>query len=238
MIGGGGGGCNKFVPVMGGDGTKIAPTGDIFDQPPGGMVSIRGNLTDHVGDLVVLSPEGAVLVTSSGTESSYPRPPQSLNNSPALTETAPDPSTLAQTSTPALTFHHLNHSNSDAKFLYDYRSSRFSSSPPHYGFRRDFTAKMQAEYRTLDTRRFQLQLFSHTDRTAATQLLVYSMYDVLSGIFNVADTSGSVTVRSPTCILGWHGPLLKLTKASKFPNGDDTHALYPLVDDLFAQLQE
>ena len=27
--------CNKFVPALGGNGTKIAPTGDIFDQPPG-----------------------------------------------------------------------------------------------------------------------------------------------------------------------------------------------------------
>ena len=34
---GGGRGCNNFVPVLGGDGIKIAPTGDIFDQPPGGM---------------------------------------------------------------------------------------------------------------------------------------------------------------------------------------------------------
>ena len=32
-----GGGCNIFVPVVGGNGTKIAPTGDIFDQPPGQM---------------------------------------------------------------------------------------------------------------------------------------------------------------------------------------------------------
>ena len=31
------------------------------------------------GSHVVLSPEGAVLVTSPGTKSSYPRPPQSLN---------------------------------------------------------------------------------------------------------------------------------------------------------------
>ena len=73
-----------FVPVLRGDGTKIAPTGDIFDQTPGGMISIRGKLADHVGDHVVISPEGAVLVTSPGTESSYPRPPQSLNNSTAL----------------------------------------------------------------------------------------------------------------------------------------------------------
>ena len=36
-IGGGGRGCNIFLPVLGGNGTKIAPTGDIFDQPPGQM---------------------------------------------------------------------------------------------------------------------------------------------------------------------------------------------------------
>ena len=77
----GGAGSSNFVPVLGGDGTKIAPTGDIFGHPPGGMSSVRGKLVNHVGDHVVLSPEGAVLVTSTGTESSYPRPPQSLNNS-------------------------------------------------------------------------------------------------------------------------------------------------------------
>ena len=33
----GGRGCRKFVPVLKGDGTKIAPSGDIFDQPPGEM---------------------------------------------------------------------------------------------------------------------------------------------------------------------------------------------------------
>ena len=81
---GGGQGCNKFVPVFGGNGTKIAPTGDIFDQPPGRMRRIWGKLADHVGDHVVLSPEGAVLVTSPGTKSSFPRPPQSLNPSSAF----------------------------------------------------------------------------------------------------------------------------------------------------------
>ena len=34
---GGGRGCNKFVSFGGGDGTKVAPTGDISDQPPGGI---------------------------------------------------------------------------------------------------------------------------------------------------------------------------------------------------------
>ena len=33
----GGRGCNKFVPVLGGDGTKTVPPGDLFDQPPGEM---------------------------------------------------------------------------------------------------------------------------------------------------------------------------------------------------------
>ena len=36
-IGGRGRGYNNFVSVLGGDDTKIAPTGDVFDQPPGGM---------------------------------------------------------------------------------------------------------------------------------------------------------------------------------------------------------
>ena len=73
--------CNNFVPVLRGNGTKIAPTGDIFRPPPGGISWIRGKLADHVGDYVVQSPEEGVLVTSPGTESSYPRLPQSLNNS-------------------------------------------------------------------------------------------------------------------------------------------------------------
>ena len=30
---GGGRGCHIFVPVLGGDGTKIAPPGDLFNQP-------------------------------------------------------------------------------------------------------------------------------------------------------------------------------------------------------------
>ena len=30
---GGGRGCHKFVPVLGGDGTKTAPPGDLFVQP-------------------------------------------------------------------------------------------------------------------------------------------------------------------------------------------------------------
>ena len=76
------------------------------------------------------------------------------------------------------------------------------------------------------------------DRTAATQLLAHSMRDALSGIFYVADPSGSVTMRSPTWVSGWHAPLLKLTKASIIANRDDTHILHRLIAGLFAQLQE
>ena len=64
------------------------------------------------------------------------------------------------------------------------------------------------------------------------------MRDALSGIFDVADPSGSVTMRSPSWVSGWHTPFLKLTKASIVSNRDDTHILHRLVDNLFAQLQE
>ena len=91
----GGRGCNKCVPVLRGNGTKIAPTGYIFDQPPGGMSWVRGKLAGHVGGHVVLSPEEGVLVTSPGTESSYPRPSQLLNNSQAFTVQCPRQKTAA-----------------------------------------------------------------------------------------------------------------------------------------------
>ena len=80
----GGRGCRKFVPVLGGDGAKTAPPGDIFDQPPGKLSSIWGKLTDHVEDHAVLSAEEVVSVTTPGTESTYPHPPQSLNDSKLL----------------------------------------------------------------------------------------------------------------------------------------------------------
>ena len=67
--------------VLGGDGTRMAPTGDLFYQSPREMSWIWGKLADHVGVHVVLSSEGVVLVTSPGTESSYPRPAQSLKHS-------------------------------------------------------------------------------------------------------------------------------------------------------------
>ena len=69
---GAGRGCHKFVPVLVGDGSRISSPGDLFGQPPGEVSSIRGRLADHVGGHKVLSPEGVVLVSSSGTESSYP----------------------------------------------------------------------------------------------------------------------------------------------------------------------
>ena len=71
----GGGVCRKFVLVLGGDGAEIAPTGGIFDQTLGEMTCLRGKIADHVEDHAVLFPEGAVLVASPRTESSYPRPP-------------------------------------------------------------------------------------------------------------------------------------------------------------------
>ena len=34
---GGGRGCHRFIPVLGGGGAKIAPPGDLLDQPHGEM---------------------------------------------------------------------------------------------------------------------------------------------------------------------------------------------------------
>ena len=62
------------------------------------------------------------------------------------------------------------------------------------------------------------------------------MRDALSGIFDVADPTGTVTMNSPVWVPGWHAPLLELTTAAINANRDDAHDLHRLVDDLFSQL--
>ena len=130
----------------------------------------------------------------------------------------------------------------DERLLNDDCSSLTSNSSNPLHLRADFVASLQAAYRTLDMRhvpRVQpLQFPPSADRTAATQLLIRSMRDALSGIFDVADPSGTVTLTSPVWVHGWHAPLLKLTKAAIAPNRDDAHDLHRLIDDLFSQLQE
>ena len=134
------------------------------------------------------------------------------------------------------------HGPPDERILYDDSSSQTSSNLSPSGLRADFVAHMQAAYRTLDMRRVPriqpLQFPPSADRTAATQLLIRSMRDALSGIFDVADPTGTVTMDSPIWVSGWNAPLLKLTKAAINANRDDTHDLHRLVDDLFSQLQE
>ena len=83
-------GCHNFFPVLRGDGTKTAPPVEIFDQPPGEMSSDRVKLVDDVRGYAVLSPKGAVLVTSPGTEPSHPRFPQSLNCKHTFPKSTPD----------------------------------------------------------------------------------------------------------------------------------------------------
>ena len=134
------------------------------------------------------------------------------------------------------------HGPPDERILYDDSSSQTSSNLSPSGLRADFVAHMQAAYRTLDMRRVPriqpLQFPPSADRTAATQLLIRSMCDALSGIFDVADPTGTVTMGSPVWVSGWNAPLLKLNKAAINANRDDTHDLHRLVDDLFSQLQE
>ena len=163
------------------------------------------------------------------THFSYPMQPPVPTTHPA-TSIAP---------TPAGAF---AHGPPDERILYDDSSSQTSSSLSPSGLRADFVAQMQAAYRTIDMRRVPriqpLQFPPSADRTAATQLLIRSMRDALSGIFDVADPTGTVTMDSPIWVSGWNAPLLKLTKAAINANRDDTHDLHRLVDDLFSQLQE
>ena len=130
----------------------------------------------------------------------------------------------------------------DERILYDDSSSQASNISSSLGLRADFVANFQAAYRTLEMRRvprvLPLQFPPSTDRTAPTQLLIRSIRDALSGIFDVADPTGTVIMNSPVWVPGWHAPLLKLTKTAINANRDDTHDLHRLVDDLFSQLQE
>ena len=122
----------------------------------------------------------------------------------------------------------------DERILYDDSSSQISQPSSSSGPRPDFVANIQAAYRTLDMRRVPrvqpLQFPPSADRTAATQLLIRSMRDALSGIFDVTDPTGTVTMHSPVWVPGWHAPLLKLVKAAIIGNRDDTHDLHRLVE--------
>ena len=133
------------------------------------------------------------------THFSYPMQPPVPTTHPAMS--------MAPTSAGAFA-----HGPPDERILYDDSSSQTSSSLSPSGLRADFVAQMQAAYRTLDMRRVPriqpLQFPPSADRTAATQLLIRSMRDALSGIFDVADPTGTVTMDSPIWVSGWNVPLL------------------------------
>ena len=157
-------------------------------------------------------------------------------SAPAPTRTAPTPATSFA---PVLNGP-LTPPPPDEGILYDDSSSQASNSSSSSGLHADFVAGLQAAYRTLDMRRVPrvqpLQFPPSAYRTAAPQLLIRSLRDALSGIFDVADPTGAVTLTLPVWVPGWHSPLFKFTKAAITSNRDDTHDLHRLVDDLFSQL--
>ena len=197
-------------------------------------------LNQHLASLGLL-PRMAAIPSDESITNTASLPPAARDASLTPPRTLPPPPCI-DAPTPGLVLPNSYSMNNAIHRLQDDRSPNSPSSHAQHRLFNDFASKMQAEYPTLDTRRVprvqSLQLSPHTDRTAATLLLVQSMRDALSGIFDVADPSGSVTMKSPTWVSGWHSPLLKLTKASIVPNHDDTHTLHRLVDDIFAQLQE
>ena len=157
-----------------------------------------------------MDPSGATT-----THNGYPRTP--LVPTPAPLQPAAPPTNPAISFAPAPPGP-LTHGPPDERILCDDSSSQTSSYSSLLGLRADFVANMQGAYRTLDMRRVlriqTLQFPPSADRTAATQLSIRSMRDALSGIFEVADPTGTVTMDSPVWVSGWHAPLLKLTKAA------------------------
>ena len=136
-----------------------------------------------------------------------------------LTALLPTPTLLqpaAPTANPAISIAPAPSAPLDERILCDDSSSQTSSNSSPLGLSADFVANMQAAYRTLDMRRVPriqpLQFPPSADRTAATQILICSMRDALSGIFDVADPTRTVTMDSPVWVSGWNAPLLKLTK--------------------------
>ena len=91
---------------------------------------------------------------------------------PSLTRTAPDPSSLVQTTAPAFATNSVQYLNHDARYTWDGGSSHPPTTVPPTAFDRAFATKVRPKYRTLDTRRVSrvqpLQLSPHTNRTAAS----------------------------------------------------------------------
>ena len=149
--------------------------------------------THQLVDTITSAALAAVNQYLANTELLPQTTPDSQPPAPSLARTTPDPPILVQTSAPAPALCSTHYIDNDTPYLQDNRLPHPLSTPSPPGFDHVFTTQMQAEYRTLDTRRVPrvqpLQFSPHTARTAATQLLVHSMSDVLSGIFYVADPS-------------------------------------------------
>ena len=217
----------------------LPPTGLVAPTTEPSAISTHASCPP-VGSAAVELPQIADPSGATPTQNGYPFTPL-VSFTPAPLQPA------APTANPAISIAlapsgPLTHGPPDEGILCDNSSSQASSNSSPLDLSADFVANMQAAYRTLDMRRVPriqpLQFPATADRTAATQLLIRSMRDAFSGIFDVADSTGTVTMDSPAWVSGWNAPLLKLTKTAINANLDDTHDLHRLVDDLFSQIQE
>ena len=155
----------------------VAPT----PEPP--AISTHASCPPVGPAAVGMPPQMAVPSDANPTHNGYPLTP--LLPMPALLQPA------APTANPAISIAPAPSAPPDERILCDDSSSQTSSNSSPLGLSADFVANMQAAYRTLDMRRVPriqpLQFPSTADRTAAVQLLIRSMRDALSGIFDVAD---------------------------------------------------
>ena len=94
--------------------------------------------------------------------------PDSQPPAPSLARTTPDPPILVQTSAPAPAPRSTHYVDNDTQYLQDNRLPHPLNTPSPPGFDHVFTRKMQAEYRTLDTRR--------VPRVQPLQLLVNDLF--------------------------------------------------------------
>lgn len=145
-----------------------------------------------------------VSVNSSHPVVDYPTPSAppliGLDHTTPLVSSVPRP----QAQVPANVAPATTHAPAGDLSLYDDNSSRASSASTTSGFHPNLIARTQVEYRKVDKRRIpciqSLQFTPSTDRIVATQLLVRSILDTLSSIFDIVDPAGTVTLDSSACL--------------------------------------
>lgn len=179
-----------------------APSGACLLGPPGTIITPPTNSSPRLVlppatsalPIVGLDQTATLGPTVPGTQTQVPTD-GALHHSPCLATTFASDLHGLQAPAPI-----------DDCLLYENISSQASSASTLSGFQTYFVARMQAEYCTLDMSRVpciqSLKFAPSIGSTAATQRLVNSIRDALSGKFDVADPSGTVKLDPSAWVQG------------------------------------